>query len=400
MTTDPQTALYAKALDVSHAFMVMAAKCKKAPQASAVAKYSDAIKAPSKSLQTFRCAAEFDNHWKAVREAFGAASWVVMEAPTLPKDTTTAAKESANFWLNKVRMANKEHKPWCDAVVAGIDDLTAFIKANCNTGVSWKPSGGSIDEYDLGGATTTKEAPKPAASASASTATSADPPAAPGGSVKAALFAEIGKIDQSSGRTAGLRHVTKDMKSSGAPAKVSATKPASASKAVDAPQKPKSITKAGMRWCVEHCGAADGVVTLDEVGLREEVYIGGCVGATIVVPSKCKAIAVDKCSKTNIVFEGAVSSFELVNCKRMKVQCKGFVPTIGIDKTDGILVYVSYAGRETKIMSSKSSEMNVSFPASDAEDSDMVEQPIPEQFVATITPENKIVMAVSEIYSG
>jgi hypothetical protein len=31
---------------------------------------------------------------------------------------------------------------------------------------------------------------------------------------KAALFAEISQIDQSSGRTAGLRHVTKDMKSS------------------------------------------------------------------------------------------------------------------------------------------------------------------------------------------
>ena len=386
--------------------MIMAAKCKKAPQSKAIAKFSDSIKVPSKGLQTFRCAAEFDNHWKAMREAFGGASWVVMEPPTLPKDTTTAAKESAEFWLNKVRMANKDHKDWCEALVAGLGAMTAFIKANCNTGVSWKPSGGDIDEYDLAsgaGGAAPAPAPAPAASAGPTPTSSAEPPAAPEGGVKAALFAQIGKIDQSSGRTAGLRHVTKDMKSSGASSTVAAKKPAAGGKkpaASSGPKKPKSIVKAGMRWCVEHCGKDDGVVSLDDVGLKEEVYIGGCVGATIVIPSKCKAIAVDSCSQTNVVFEGAVSSCEVVNCKRLKVQCKSFVPTIGIDKTDGILVYVSHAGRETKFVTSKSSEMNVSFPLSDSEEAEMVEQPIPEQFVASISAENKIAVVVSDIYSG
>lgn len=395
------TGFYVDVLKTSLAFMIMAAKSKKAPQSKAVAKFSDAIKTPSKSMQTFRCAAEFDNHWKALREAFNAASWVVMEPPALPKDTTTAAKESAEFWLNKVRAAHREsetHKAWCEAIVGGISEMTAFIRSNCNTGISWKPSGGDIDSYDLLTPASTDKAPAETSSTKGSSATPA--PAVAAEASRGALFASIQGIDQSSGRTAGLKHVTKDMKSKGSSATVPAKHASASSASTEAPTKPKNIAKVGMRWIVENCGAADGVVTLDEVSLKEEVYIGGCVGATIVITSRCKTLAIDKCSKCNVVFESALTACEVVNCKRLKIQCKKFTPTFGIDKTDGIVVYVSYEGRASKFLTSKSSEMNVSFPTSDAEDADTVELPIPEQFVASIEPDNKVTMAVSEIYSS
>jgi adenylyl cyclase-associated protein len=231
-------------------------------------------------------------------------------------------------------------------------------------------------------------------------ASSAD--AAPEGD-KSAMFAELSKIDQSSGRTAGLRHVTKDMKAKtdDAPAPAaSSAKPKPAGKAAEKPKYPASKTKKGLRWVVENFSKDDGVITVEGVALKEEVYIAGCINATIIIPDKCKAIAIDGCKKTQILFEGAVSSCEVINCKNIKMQCKSFVPTIGIDKVDGIMVYVSYAGRATHFITSKSSEMNVCFPETDSDESEMKELPIPEQFVAKITASNELDVNVSDLYSS
>lgn len=68
---------------------------------------------------------------------------------------------------------------------------------------------------------------------------------------------------------------------------------------------------------------------------------------------------------------------QLVNCKRMQVQVKNVVPSIAVDKTDGCVVYLSYASRGTQITTSKISEVNVSFPNSEAEDADWVSSPFP-----------------------
>ena len=62
----------------------------------------------------------------------------------------------------------------------------------------------------------------------------------------------------------------------------------------------------------------------------------------------------------------------MVNCQRLQVQVKGIVPAVAIDKTDGCQVFLSYVSRGTKIVTSKSSELNVSFPVSDAADADWV----------------------------
>ncbi|KAA0160944.1 hypothetical protein FNF31_04016 [Cafeteria roenbergensis] len=246
---------------------------------------------------------------------------------------------------------------------------------------------------------------EPAAAAPAPAASAA--PVA--GDARGALFAQLGSIDQSSGRTAGLRHVTKDMKSGGATGPVPAAAAASSAAPKPKPKfgasaKPKTkppgtCEKRGMRWTVQNYTKADGVITVEGVAIREEVFIADCDDATIVIPDKCKAIAVDGCKKLALVFEGAVSSCEIVNCKRVKMQCKNFVPTVSIDKTDGIIVYLSEEGRKTQIVSSKSSEMNASFPNPTDPDGDMIEVPIPEQFISTITPEGKIHIEVSDLYA-
>ena len=81
----------------------------------------------------------------------------------------------------------------------------------------------------------------------------------------------------------------------------------------------------------------------------------------------------------------------------MKVQCKGQVPSVAIDKTDGCVVYLSEEAKGAQIVTSKSSEMNVSFPKPGTDE--WMEVPIPEQFVNKIQPDGTLTSEVSELYS-
>jgi len=56
------------------------------------------------------------------------------------------------------------------------------------------------------------------------------------------------------------------------------------------------------------------------------------------VQGKVNAITLDSCTRTGLVFQDLVSSCEVVNCTSVEVQSTGIMPTIAIDKTDGIAV--------------------------------------------------------------
>lgn len=56
------------------------------------------------------------------------------------------------------------------------------------------------------------------------------------------------------------------------------------------------------------------------------------------VKGKVNAITIDQCTKTGVVFESLVASCELVNSSGLQVQVTGVVPTVTIDKCDGVQV--------------------------------------------------------------
>lgn len=58
----------------------------------------------------------------------------------------------------------------------------------------------------------------------------------------------------------------------------------------------------------------------------------------VQVQGKVNAITLDSCSRSGLVFQDLVSSCEVVNCSSVEVQSTGVMPTIAIDKTDGIVV--------------------------------------------------------------
>lgn len=122
----------------------------------------------------------------------------------------------------------------------------------------------------------------------------------------------------------------------------------------------------GMKWLVENQTKENGVVTveMDPVnGVKHTVYICTCFEATIDIKGKCKGVAIDSCVKCNVLFDTAISSMEVVNCKSIKCQARGTVPSVAIDKTDGILTYLSPETLDvTTFVTSKSSDMQISFP--------------------------------------
>lgn len=333
---------------------------------------------------------DFENHAKALSEGLPALAWV-NPALTLPAPFALDMCEASVFWANKVRSNFKskengdQHVAWCKELDATLRGLHAYIKANFPTGLAWNAKG-----KDAGSAA-------PVAAAASSAAPAAAPAAT--GATALNLFAELSKIDQSSGKTAGLKHVTKDMKSSANKDAPAPAPKAPAPKKKDEPVPAKQVfALQGNKWVVE---GQTGVIsiTADQVSVKHSVYIYNCVGATIQIEGKCNTITIDSSRKLNVIFQDVLALCEVVNSKQVQVQCKGKAPTVSIDKTDGITVFLSRDTMyETKIVASKSSEMNCQFPGATDEDA-WIEKVIPEQYVHLIQPNNTISADISDLYT-
>jgi hypothetical protein len=71
----------------------------------------------------------------------------------------------------------------------------------------------------------------------------------------------------------------------------------------------------------------------------------------------------------------------------------GVCPTISIDNADGVTLYLSEQCVDvTQVFTAKSSEMNVLFKTPTMkEDDDLLEEPIPEQFMTRVTKQGTLV---------
>ena len=72
--------------------------------------------------------------------------------------------------------------------------------------------------------------------------------------------------------------------------------------------------------------------------LLSQACVSQHVLSLLPVQGKVNAITLDSCTRAGLVFQDLVSSCEVVNCISVEVQSTGIMPTIAIDKTDGIAV--------------------------------------------------------------
>jgi len=306
----------------------------------------------------------------------------------------------------------KTNVAWVQGWNTFLKDLRQWIKTYHTTGLTW--SGGA----DAGGFVG-------AAASSGASAGGPPPPGPPpppvldltsdpasggsGGGGKgdmAALFAEINAVKerQKSGKTEGLRHVTKDMKTKGqdksavVPSGPASTpKPASSGgpKKAAAASRPPKLALEGNKWIVEFQVGNKGIV-IDETEAKQTVYIYKCEDSVVQIKGKINAITMDTCKKTGVVFESAISSVEVVNCHSVQVQTTGKVPSMMVDKSSGCQLFLSKDCLDVEIVTSKSDEMNVVLPPKTASD-DIEEIAIPEQFKTVVRNRKLVTEAVQHV---
>lgn len=377
-------------------FLLLASQSRK-PDPQSIAKLLAPVQAIVKEVRDNVNRNEWENHSKTLMEGVQALGWLAIEPA--PRDFIESYVGGSDYWANNIRREHRKTNPTQMAFVDGfkslLTELMAYVKEYHTTGVAWNPRGG---DASAAAASAPAAAPAPAA---AKPAAAAAAPAAGG----AGLFAELNK---GGNITAGLKKVTKDQqtwraeyKGGDAPGPAPKAAPAARPAAAVAVKGPArcEYQNQGKKWLVENQTGANGVVEVAITDVKQSVYISGCGDATINVVGKCKSVMIDGCKKTKVLFDDCVSACEVVNAQRLQVQCRGKVPSVAIDKTDGILIYLSRDSLDTTIVASKSSEMNVSFPNAAG---DMIEMPIPEQFVSRIQAEGdnyRVHSEVSELYS-
>jgi adenylyl cyclase-associated protein len=312
-----------------------------------------------------------------------------------PRDFIESAVGGSDYWANNIRKeyrnVNADQIAFCDTFKALLVGLMAYVKEFHTTGLAWNAKGIDVGEFSADSSVKVESGvntPTPVA------VTAAAP--------KADLFASLNK---DSAVTSGLKKVTKDMQTWRSEYKVgdgpapSVVAKASTTKviAVAALKGPSKLEfqAASSKWLVEYQTASNGTINIAINDKKETVYIFGCVGATVDIKGKCKSIVVDGCKQVKVHFDSAMASCEVVNCQRMQIHCREVVPAVAVDKTDGIVIFLPITSLHTEVVASKSSEMNISWPD---ENGDLIERPIPEQYVHRIKG-TSITADVSDLYS-
>eukprot|EP01068_Selenidium_serpulae_P007383 Selendium_serpulae@DN4693_c0_g1_i1.p1 len=160
--------------------------------------------------------------------------------------------------------------------------------------------------------------------------------------------------------------------------------------------KPKLELQNDRDWSLENYRDHKEVITIADTNMKQNVVLRDCVGVTATVPEKINKACIDRCKTTNLIVKDVISSLELIHCERVKVQVTGKVQSVAIDNCNGVTIYLNKESVDAKISSSRSGEMNVCFP-NPKDPEDIIEKPIPEQFVSHIKDGN-IVTEVSDLY--
>ncbi|XP_051520364.1 adenylyl cyclase-associated protein 1-like [Myxocyprinus asiaticus] len=383
--------------------LLVKASCSQKPSDSVLTSLLAPVSKAIQDVQSFReknRSSPFFNHLSAVSESVPALGWVAM-APK-PGPYVKEMQDAAMFYTNRVlkdyKEKDKTHVDWVHAYVSIWTELQAYIKLHHTTGLSWSKTG---PVASASGAAPSGGAPAP------------PPPGPPpppmdfdkssdgdsGAVSRNALFASINK---GADITKGLKHVSDDQKTHKNPALKAQGGPVSSGPKPFTPRPtaaagpartlPPVLELDGKKWKVENHEGAHGLV-INDTELKQVVYAFKCNNSTLQVKGKINSITLDNCKKMGLVFDDVVGIVEVINCKDVKVQVMGKVPTISINKTDGCHVYLSKDSLSCEIISAKSSEMNVLVPNKDGE---YTEIPVPEQF-KTVWDGSKLVTTATEI---
>lgn len=142
------------------------------------------------------------------------------------------------------------------------------------------------------------------------------------------------------------------------------------------------------KWIIE--GQIGSNISLPQkVESKHSIYVFKCKDAVLSLESsKFTTASIDQCEGFGFVVGRVISGIEIVRSKGLQIQVLGFCPTISIDSSESIQIYLSKEciGENTQVITSNSSSVNILFqsPAENEEDAEWIEKPVPEQFVSVV----------------
>lgn len=413
---DEATEFFVSSLRLLRELLAATGAAKKPEDASWAKILAPVLELGQKAQKACDNRSDYFQNRKSAAEALNVVTLVTASSP--PSHVQNVL-ESMDFHAIKVmQKKNDKETAWVKALKAIVKDLKDWCSEDCKLGLIWNPQGKAAADYfaahPLGQGTAPASkgqgkgkappvpkgglhGPPPEVLSKLQTETSK--PAAAG---MGAVFDAIKSID-----TSALKKVTSEMKTKNQPretgpisapvAKASATRAGESSGYKKGPRGPpiKELQK-GTNWMVENYDGVSDLV-LDDVSMGQLVCLINCRNTTLQIKGKVKSICVDGCEKVNLICQDVVSAVEVVNCERCQVQTIGKVNSFAIDKCNGINIFLSKESLEAEFVTSKSSEMNVTIP--DGDEGDIIEMPIPEQFVTRLQGK-KLKTEVSSLYTS
>lgn len=336
------------------------------------------------------------NHLATLAEGSVVLSWVTS---TKPAPYVKDLKEGAQFYANRILKEHKDddaHQGWVRAFLSYCNELAAALTADLPNGLNWDPKGMSIDDaiakQKSGGATKeagskTAAAPPPPPPAPTSAQLSENSKAAPstGSSGSGDMSALFNDLNKGGDITSGLKHVDRKALKDKAPKPPMKPKPkphsgspasSSAAPASKFAKEPK-MELLDKQWIIENQIDVHDIEI--DVSMEQTVMIDNCVGSTIQLKGKANAITINKCAKSGVVVDSVVSEVEVIKSERVKIQIVGTVPSLNLDQSTQLEIYLNEASLSAEIYTSKTSSINLEIP--NGEPGDYTEVPLAEQIV-------------------
>lgn len=336
------------------------------PTSSAISE-TDRIKYRGKNFK------KFGNHYKAAYEFVNQFQWVV-QAP-LPAKFCASQQDSVDFNLNRVLKDNKDEttKAWIRALKAFAKKQSEYVKEFFKTGLTWNPKG-----TDLASSEETKS--NTSSNTTTTTTTTSDKPKKQGDTGQ--LFSQLNRGNIGA-KGFGLKKVKDNQKTKYRKNRTGVVKMKTQPKKKTRNKGKPNMTKRGFRLLVENYD--EGVFEVDKADLKSNVYITMCDNTVIEIKKKVKSVTIDNCVKCRIFVSDVVSTIELVNCKSVKIICRGQTPSVAVDKSMSPTIILTRKAYENppNIFTSNISAMNIQLPGKTDKD-DNIELPIPEQFETKI----------------
>ncbi|KUI68685.1 Adenylyl cyclase-associated protein [Cytospora mali] len=361
------------------------------------------------------------NQLSAVADGIMMLAWVTDDAK--PHKHVENALGSAQYYGNRVIKDNKDKDPqqveWIHSFQQIFKDLTEYVKQYYPSGIPWNANGQPIQEVakSLSGVPVPAAAPAPPPPAAGGPPPPPPPPgpppvlqfneqeapkAAAGGFD--AVFSELNKGESV---TAGLRKVDKSQMTHKNPSlragsTVTDGSPRGKSPAPGKKPKPESMRVKkppvkileGNKWTIENYEKEANPIEI-EAQLSHSVLISKCNNSTIIIKGKANAVTIENTNRLNLVVDTLISSVDVVKSQNFALQVLGTLPTVMMDQIDGAQVYFSKESTATKIIHSKSANINLNVIS--GPDDDYIEVPLPSQMSSYYDPEKKAL--VDEIVS-